>query len=170
MATETTDFSLGTVTVALTPIERLEEYLQSRGKRMTQQRRLIVAEVFSHHEHFDADGLLAQLQQRLGRDKVSRPTVYRTLSELVEAGLLVKMDLGGRAVYEHDYGYPNHDHLHCTTCNKLIEFKSDELVAIRDAVARQNGFHVNNHRLIVTGTCRECLQAKQRPKRMLDRI
>ena len=71
-------------------------------------------------------GLLAQLQQVLGRDQVSRPTVYRALNELVEAGLLVKMDLGGRAVYEHDYGYPNHDHLHCTTCNRLIEFKSDD--------------------------------------------
>lgn len=170
MSTETSNFSLGTVTVASTPIERLEEYLQSRGKRMTQQRRLLVAEVFSHHEHFDADGLLLQLQQKLGRDQVSRPTVYRTLTELVEAGLLVKMDLGGRAVYEHDYGYPNHDHLHCTACNRLIEFKSDELVAIRDAVARANGFRVTGHRLLVSGTCSDCQRAKLRPKRMLDRI
>lgn len=164
------DFSLGTVTVASTPLGRLEEYLQSRGKRMTQQRRLIVEQVFSHHEHFDADGLLATLQQVLGRDQVSRPTVYRALNELVEAGLLVKMDLGGRAVYEHDYGYPTHDHLHCTTCNRLIEFKSDELVAIRDAVARQQGFRVSGHRMIVSGTCSDCQRAKSRPKRMLDRI
>ena len=46
---------------------------------------------------------------------------------MVEAGLLRKMVLGGRAVYEHDYGYPQHDHLHCTECDKLIEFSSDEL-------------------------------------------
>ena len=164
------DFSLGTVSVASTPIARLEEYLQSRGKRMTQQRRLIVEHVFSHHEHFDADSLLDELERSFGRRKVSRPTVYRTLSELVEAGLLVKMDLGGRAVYEHDYGYPNHDHLHCTVCDKLIEFKSADLAAIRDAVARQNGFRVTSHRLIVSGVCSDCQRQKLRPSRRLDRI
>ena len=56
--------------------------------------------------------------------------VYRTLNELVEAGLLRKMTLGNRSVYEHDYGYPQHDHLHCTECDKLIEFQTDELAGL----------------------------------------
>ena len=30
------DYSLGTVEVSLSPMERFEEYLQSRGKRVTQ--------------------------------------------------------------------------------------------------------------------------------------
>jgi Fur family ferric uptake transcriptional regulator len=165
-----TDFSLGTVRVASTPLARLEEYLQARGKRMTQQRRMIVEHVFSHHEHFDADSLMDELGRNFGRRKISRPTVYRTLSELVEAGLLVKMDLSGRSVYEHDYGYPNHDHLHCTVCDKLIEFQSTDLVGIRDAVARQNEFRVTGHRLIVSGVCSECQRRKLRPNRRTDRI
>ena len=37
------------------------------------------------------------------------------------------MTLSGRAVYEHDYGYPQHDHLYCQICDKLIEFSSEEL-------------------------------------------
>ena len=53
------DFSLGTVEVALAPQERFEEFLQSRGKRITQQRRIIVDEVFKRHDHFDADDLIA---------------------------------------------------------------------------------------------------------------
>ena len=40
------DYSLGTVDVSLTPLERFEEFLQSRGKRVTQQRRIIVERVF----------------------------------------------------------------------------------------------------------------------------
>lgn len=155
------DYSLVTVEVALTPVQRLEEYLQSKGKRVTQQRRIIVEQVFSRHEHFDADDLLAQLQALVGPKKVSRPTVYRTLSELVEAGLLRKMTLGGRAVYEHDYGYPQHDHLHCTKCDKLIEFSSDEVKKIRDAVGRENQFRVTGHRLIISGICNECTRARR---------
>ena len=152
------------------PMERFEEFLQSRGKRITQQRRTIVDRVFSHHEHFDADDLLAELLQTAGSRKVSRPTVYRTLSELVDSGLLRKMSLNNRSVYEHDYGYPQHDHLHCQKCNRLIEFQSDELTAIRDAVARRHGFRVNGHRLIVTGICKDCQRSRQNPRRRLEMV
>src|SRR5689334_4440366 len=150
MATVSNDFSLGTVEVALSPLERFEEFLQAKGKRITQQRRIIVEQVASRHEHFDADQLLLDLSNNPDARKVSRPTVYRTLTEMVDAGLLHKMILGGRAVYEHDYGYPQHDHLHCQDCNKLIEFSSEELIRIRDAVAREHQFRVTGHRLIVS--------------------
>ncbi len=111
MSESPADFSLGSVQVALSPLQRFEEFLQSRGKRVTSQRRIIVQQVASRHEHFDADQLVDDLSKTEHADNVSRPTVYRTLSEMVEAGLLRKMTLNGRAVYEHDYGYPS-----MTTC------------------------------------------------------
>jgi len=150
------DFSLGSVQVKTPPEEQFARFLQSRGKRVTRQRRLIVEQVFSHHDHFDADELMSHLQRLIAERKVSRPTVYRTLSELVEAGLLRKMTLGGRSVFEHDYGYPRHDHLYCQICNKLIEFHSDALERLRDKVARQHDFHVVGHRMFVTGICSDC--------------
>ncbi len=148
--------SLGSVPVKLSPLERFNQFLQGGGKRLTQQRRVIVETVFSHHDHFDADELMDHLKDMIAQRKVSRPTVYRTLSELVDAGLLRKMALGGRSVFEHDYGYPSHDHLFCQHCNKLIEFRSDELERIRDEVARRHQFQVSSHRMFVTGICREC--------------
>ena len=163
-------FPLGKVNVASTPMERFQEYLQSRGKRVTQQRRTLVEVIFGRHQHFDADELLAELSQATGPGRVSRPTVYRTLSELVDAGLLRKMDLGGRAVYEHDYGYPQHDHLLCTQCNTLIEFRSDDLLRLRDTVAREQKFRVTGHRLIITGICEQCQSARHRPKRRIPVI
>ena len=149
-------FSLGSVHVKLPPAERFGEFLQRHGKRITQQRRLIVETVFSHHDHFDADELIEHLQELITRRKVSRPTVYRTLSELVEAGMLRKMNLAGRSVYEHEYGYPSHDHLYCQMCNRLIEFHSGDLERIRDAVAAEHDFQVLGHRMFVTGVCAEC--------------
>ncbi len=149
-------FTLGPVHVKLPPAERFGQFLESRGKRITRQRRLIVDTVFSHHDHFDADELMDHLQELIAQRKVSRPTVYRTLSELVEAGMLRTMTLGGRSVYEHEYGYPSHDHLYCQMCNKLIEFHSAELEQIRDAAAREHDFEVISHRMFVTGTCAEC--------------
>jgi len=149
-------FSLGSVQVKLPPEERFAQFLQARGKRITRQRRLIVQTVFSHHDHFDAEELIDHLKELIAGRKLSRPTVYRTLGELVEAGLLRKMALGGRNVYEHDYGYPSHDHLYCQSCNRLIEFHSPGLEKIRDAVAEEHQFQVISHRMFVTGICAEC--------------
>jgi Fur family ferric uptake transcriptional regulator len=156
------NFALGAVNVSLTPQQRFEEYLQSRGKRTTRQRRIIVDEVFRQHEHFNADEL-CDLLQKAGRG-VSRPTVYRTLTELEDAGLLRKMTLGARSVYEHDYGYPQHDHLYCERCKKLIEFSSKELEALREAVAREYKFKVTGHRLIIYGVCSACAQVRRRTR------
>lgn len=162
------DFSLGTVKVSLSPLARLEEYLRSRGMRMTQQRRLLLDHVFSRHEHFDADSLIERMPSSGRGGHVSRPTVYRALNEFVDAGLLRRFQLGGRSMYEHDYGYPQHDHLHCLECQKLIEFKSDELLELRSNVARENHFHVTGHRLIISGICEDCHRSQRRVRRRVE--
>jgi len=155
------DFSLPSVQVPLSPLDRFAEFLRKSGKRVTSQRRWIVEQVFSHHDHFDADELMGHLADLIARRKLSRPTVYRTLGELVEAGLLRKMSLGGRSVFEHDYGYPSHDHLYCQVCNRLIEFHSAALEKLRDTVAREHDFHVLSHRMFVTGICAECRRRQE---------
>ncbi len=163
-------FALRKVEVALTPAERFEEYLQSRGMRNTEQRRLMIEYVFREHDHFDADGLIDRLPRKGQPGYVSRPTVYRTLNEFVDAGLLRKFELDGRSVYEHDYGYPQHDHLYCKKCQKLIEFHSAELLRLREAVAEKHRFRVLGHRLTVTGICEKCRFATRRVKRLVDQV
>jgi Fur family ferric uptake transcriptional regulator len=73
-------------------------------------------------------------------------------------------------VYEHDYGYPRHDHLHCTKCNKLIEFRNEEIERLRDEIARQHRFRVSGHRFIVSGVCEECSRVRRRPMRPTDLV
>lgn len=162
--------SLGSVNVSQTPVERFEEYLQSRGMRQTEQRRILLEHVFSQHDHFDADDLIEKLPRKGTPGYVSRPTVYRTLKEFVEAGLLSEFKLEGRSVYEHDYGYPDHDHLYCHDCHQLIEFESEEIRAIREVVARTHRFQVSSHKFIISGVCNDCRTAKNRKRRRLDRI
>ena len=151
--------------VALSPQERFEEYLQSRGLRQTGQRKYLVGEVFSDHEHFDAEELIERLPRRGQDNYVSSATVYRTLREFVDAGLLRSFQLDGRTVYEHDYGYPQHDHLYCTRCRKLFEFQSDALMKMRDEVASDHGFRIEGHRMIIQGVCRECSKIRRKKRK-----
>jgi Fur family ferric uptake transcriptional regulator len=143
--------------VAATPLEKFQEYLVTRGMRMTRERAILVEEVFASHEHFDAEQLVERLSRRHDSRRVSRSTVFRTLRQLVEAGLLrsvARQD--GREVYEHDYGYPQHDHLICRKCGSLTEFHNSDIRDILEEVARAHGFRMEGHRLEVSGLCDNC--------------
>ncbi len=163
--------SLPAVKVAHTPEEKFREYLSSRAKpqRFTEQQRDMVRYIFSQHKHFDADQLIDGMKAA-GLD-VSRATVYRTLTKLVDAGLLRKLDIGPRVCYDHDYGYPQHEHLQCSKCGKMIEFQSKVLEELLRTVCQEHQFHPSGHTLIVRGNCSECHRTRTSgSKRMLDLI
>lgn len=149
------------------PEEKFREFLEIRGEKLTEPRRVLVRHIFDSHKHFDADELVADLRGA-GRS-VSRATVYRTLRLLVEAGLLRELRLTNRTAYEHDYGYPSHDHLHCTQCDRVVEFTDDEVRRIRESVSLAHGFLASGHRFVITGLCSACSRARS-PRRRLDLI
>jgi Fur family ferric uptake transcriptional regulator len=162
---------LQAVEVAITPLEKFREYLATKGQRLTTERQIIVEEIFADHEHFDVDQIVGRLSQRDDGRRVSRSTVYRTIASLEEAGLLRRVArTNDRDVYEHNYGYPQHDHLICRQTGKLIEFQSPELDEILRKVAAEHGFRMEGHRLEVYGLSAEACRPKKRPFGKLDRI
>ncbi len=160
---------LPAVTVSQSPEDKFREYLSSRSKpqRYTGQQRDMVRYIFSQHNHFDADQLIDDMK-KAGLE-VSRATVYRTLNKLVDAGLLRRLEIGPRMCYEHDYGYPQHEHMHCDLCGKMIEFQNPAIEAAVREVCRQHQFNASGHTFIIRGICDECNRARV-SKRRLDLI
>ncbi len=83
--------------ISESPVEKFREFLEIRGEKLTEPRRVLVRHIFNTHKHFDADELVRDLHDA-GR-QVSRSTVYRTLRLLVEAGLLRELRLTNRSAY-----------------------------------------------------------------------
>ncbi|MCS7045446.1 MAG: transcriptional repressor [Gemmataceae bacterium] len=160
---------LPTVAVSQSPEEKFREYLASRPKpqRFTGQRRDMVRYIFTKHNHFDADQLFDEM--RADGYQVSRPTIYRTLKQLVAAGLLRPLELGTRKYYEHDYGYPQHDHLVCVQCHKMIEFQHPDMENLLRNVCLDHQFQMQGHSFLIRGLCAECNRAKT-TKRRLDLV
>ena len=160
---------LTSVEVSQSPEDKFREYLSSRPRpqRFTGQQRDMVNYIFSKHNHFNADQLIDEMKQ--DGYHVSRATVYRTLNKLVDAGLLRRLDIGPRTHYKHDYGYPQHDHLICETCHKMIEFQHAAMDALLRDVCQEHGFQMQGHSFVVRGVCADCNRARV-PKRMLDLV
>ncbi len=160
---------LPAVEVSQSPENKFREYLASRPRpqRYTEQQRDMVRFVFSKHNHFDAEQLIDDLERE--GFQVSRATVYRTLNKLVGAGLLRRLEVGPRTRYEHDYGYPDHEHMYCQQCEKMIEFQDDAIERIIYDICRQHGFQTSGHTFVIRGLCAECNRARV-TKRRLDLV
>lgn len=160
---------LPSVSVSQSPEDKFREYLASRSRpqRFTDQQRDMVNYIFSKHNHFDADQLIDEMKDE--SLQVSRATIYRTLGKLVDAGLLRRLEIGSRTYYEHDYGYPQHDHLFCERCRKMIEFQHPLMDQVQREIGDQHHFQVQGHSFVIRGICNECSRAMS-TKRRLDLV
>jgi len=138
-----------------TEIRIFQSYLRRQGHRVTKQRLDVARKVFSLHRHFTAD----ELQYMLRKEGVSRATIYRTLSLMLEAGLVKEHNFGDRGkIYEHIIGHTSHFHLVCITCGRITEIERTE---IEDALARaatSEGFQILEKDVVLFGFCSQCRQ------------
>jgi Fur family ferric uptake transcriptional regulator len=136
-------------------LQTVAEYLKTHDFKLTNQRLRIVETIFDTQEHFTADDLYDLLRSR--GENVSKATVYRTLSLLCEGGIIESQDFGrGPLHYEAKLGARNHDHLICTTCGKVVEFRMPELDEIQEKVGKNRGFVIESRSFRLFGLCKAC--------------
>lgn len=136
---------------------RLADRLRRAGLRITAQRLVILAAAPSG-EHVSADALFAQVKHALPR--INRATVYRTMEQFRDAGLVSETDLGGGA-REFELLDDRHHHLICQSCGDQIELDDAVLEPMRAAILRHHGFSARIDHLALFGTCIVC-QARSR--------
>ena len=136
-------------------IERFREYLRSRRLRLTSERMELLHAVLRSPAHFDADGLAAIMHRR-GR-RISRATIYRTLSLLEQCGILRKSLFGqDRGFYEPTLDHGHHDHVVCLSCGRIEEFYEKRLEELQEQISRDLGFEPLSHVHEIFGLCRDC--------------
>ncbi len=143
-------------------IERFTAYLREHNLPVTQQRLAIAEVALLAQEHLSAEEIEAELARRGTR--AGTATVYRTLALLVQTGLLAERDFGeGFKRYEPARDMPHHEHLLCTTCGRVEEFRDERLERMTTLVAEARGFARQRHRLVIYGVCRDCQTGRSAP-------
>ena len=139
------------------------EHLQRSGLKRTAQRDLILEVFLRTEEHLSSEDLYRLVQKE--DPTIGQTTVYRTLKILTEAGLAREVRFGdGRTYYEHNYKHQHHDHMVCVNCGKIIEFYSEELEAIQEAMAAKYRYEPTQHSLRILGYCSDCRRQSQERK------
>src|SRR3954447_12958254 len=124
--------------------------LRTRGLRVTPQRRAIL-EAFSQRadEHLSADEVHARAAVVV--PELSRGTVYSTLAELTELGLLAAIGSPEPVRYETNTG--PHQHFRCRLCLRLfdVDMPPPDTRALNAA-----GFRVERVATSAEGVCTDC--------------
>jgi len=89
-------------------------------------------------------------------DEIGLATVYRVLTQFEGAGLVCRHHFeGGQSVFELNRG-GHHDHLVCVRCGKVVEFLDETIEERQRAIAREHGFTLEEHSLVIYGMCSDC--------------
>ena len=130
-------------------MDRMIDRCKSSGLRLTEQRRVIVDVLEKSKDHPDVDVIYTRVSKI---DKsISIATVYRTVKQFEEAGILQRVDFGdGRARYE-DAKREHHDHLIDIQSGTVIEFVNHEIEELQERIAEKLGYELRGHRLELYG-------------------
>jgi methylated-DNA-[protein]-cysteine S-methyltransferase len=132
--------------------EVISAELRAHGLRVTPQRRAILFAFTSPDEHLGADEVLGRARRAL--PEVSRATVYNTLSELVQVGVLQAFGSHEPVRYERHAGRP-HQHFRCLACSILFNVRprGQEQLDLSE-----EGFSIERAAIVLEGTCPDCSQ------------
>ena len=122
--------------------------LRKAGLKVTLPR-LKILEIFekSKLRHLSAEDMYKELID--SSEDIGLATVYRVLTQFEAAGLVTRHNFeGGHSVFELDDG-EHHDHMVCVESGEVIEFFSEEIEVLQRAMAKEHGFELLDHNLVL---------------------
>ncbi len=134
-------------------VDQLQAELRSRGYRLTPQRQLVL-EAVATLGHATPEDVHAWVRDRSAGVNIS--TVYRTLELLEGVGLVKHAHLSHGAPTYHAAAAPEHVHLVCRDCGKIIEVDPVEVAMTVESLRRTHGFTADIGHLTVFGSCADC--------------
>ena len=130
--------------------------LRKLGLKATHPR-LKILDVFhqSEQRHMSAEDVFRELMTE--NEDIGLATVYRVLNQFEQAGILKRSifetgDAVPSKIYELDKG-EHHDHLVCIQCGRVEEFHDEQIEELQKAVAKKNGFELEDHSLSLYANC-----------------
>jgi len=135
--------------------EDLISQLKEKGLKITPQRLAIIdALVENRRAHPGATMIFTEARKKATR--VSLSTVYATLKEFSENGLIKSLEFD-RMENRYDGNLSDHVNLICRRCGTIIDYRIPVTLEPKD-VARKAGFVVTDTRMEFHGYCRDCLK------------
>ena len=125
-----------------------DKNLRKAGLKVTLPR-VRILEIFeqSSERHLSAEDVYKKIRE--AGDEVGLATVYRVLTQIESAGILMKQNFEDNySVYEL-VSEDHHDHMVCIDSGEVIEFKNDLIEEEQEKIAQEHGYKIVDHKLVL---------------------
>lgn len=123
-----------------------------KQQRNTRQRQLVLDAVRSRRDHPTAEQIYQSVH--VADSHVSRGTVYRNLNLLCENQEIYRVVMSDSDRF--DLRTDPHGHLRCLACGRVVDVDRPYDREYDEALARDTGYRIIRHRLVVEGICPDC--------------
>lgn len=125
--------------------EKLTTALRRAGVRITRQRAALLSVLAEAEDHPEAVELHRRAEETV--PGISLSTVYRTLTELENQGVILRHQFEGTpARFEHSEAR-HHDHMIDVETGQVVEFANERIEALQAEIADAMGYEIVHHRL-----------------------
>ena len=145
--------------------QKLMDYLRLNSLRNTQERVAVLDYIYSIESSVSAEDLSRHMSEE-NRLRVSRATVYNSLSLFEDAGLVRKVLVNGQLLYERTDRNRGTIRLICGGCGKTTEM-NDDRVRRQIGEMRTRRFTMTGWTLNVYGLCSKCYASLKRKQKKL---
>lgn len=135
--------------------EDLIRQLKEKGLKITPQR-LAIIDALAENSTMHPGATLIFNEVKKKAKRVSLSTVYATLKELSESGLIKALEFD-RMENRYDADLSEHLNLICKRCGAIFDFNLPATIEPKD-IARKTGFVVTDTRMEYYGYCGDCLK------------
>lgn len=134
---------------------------QEQGLDLFDERFSVLDAFLKLEHHVSLKDISRQLKKegRVFDDKF----IASSMEHLCRFGFAHKMEFDREkdALYEHRHLGIHHDHMICTKCGTILEFRDEALEQQQQKVAEAYGFHMLQHKMEIYGICDACMARRQ---------
>ena len=131
------------------------KFLKSKNSRITSQKKEISELIFKTKDHFEVEDFIGMVRKK--NKTISRATLYRTIKQLLDAGLIQKIiTREGKIFYEQSSSQKQHAHIICNQCGELYELKNKEMGKLIKSHCEKIDFKQEYESIHIYGLCKSC--------------
>ena len=136
----------------------VKKLIEKKGFRFTNQRKLILEQLFLTDKHLTAE----DIYQRLKEFNIGLATVYRNVKIFSSIGIVKEIVVDGICYYELKIfsKKPLHLHFQCINCNDIIDIDEREValeyLKLNKTIENTNGLEIYDANIMLVGLCKVC--------------
>ncbi len=140
--------------------KQFKRLFQQQGVDQFDLRFQILEAFLKLEHHVTVDDVLTQLNK--DKIKFDKGFVLNSMELLCRFGFASKIEFDDKKTqYEHRHLGLHHDHMVCTKCGNIVEFKDEAIEKQQLKLADAYGFLMLQHKMEIYGICSKCMENRE---------